>query len=540
MPKSIDFRAPKRSIHEVCEHRSTENQSNLAKIVEMSTDPRYTQVEVILDIKTEKQTYQNYLTNAVFVLAFLLVARIIANYFIPLNDATEARYGEIARKMLETGNWVTLLHDYGIPFWAKPPLSTWLSALSMKLLGVNEFAARLPALILSIGILWLIWDLVKKHSGLNTALVSILVLASTIYFFLDAGAVMTDPSLLFCTTLSTVAFWHAIVNKNRQWSYVFFIGLGLGLLAKGPIAIVLVGLPLFFWVLLRNQWINLWRRLPWIKGTLVLVAIALPWYILAEIRTPGFLNYFIVGEHLNRFLVPGWTGDKYGVAHNAPKGMIWLYAVVGIFPWSIVGGKWFVTHRKKIPSLFQDEDGWMSYWCICMLAPLVFFTFAGNIIYPYVFPSLPAFALIFAEIWSRSKQSLNSSKWILYLSLLCGVFFLAVTLMFEIKPNWVAKTQKSVIGAWINQQPTRGSNLVYWEGKTQFSAQFYSAGIAKATQNTHDLCILLSNNLDNYLVINSKLVKEIPKDLFSKCKPVKTIVFKDEQMLLLHCPVLSC
>ncbi len=67
--------------------------------------------------------------------------------FIPLNDVSEARYAEIARKMLETGNWVTPQHDYGVPFWAKPPLSTWLSAFSMKLFGVNEFAARLPGLL---------------------------------------------------------------------------------------------------------------------------------------------------------------------------------------------------------------------------------------------------------------------------------------------------------------------------------------------------------------------------------------------------------
>lgn len=494
----------------------------------------------MLNIKTGEQNHQKFFTNAAFVLIFLLIARIIANYFIPLNDATEARYGEIGRKMLETGNWVTLFHDYGIPFWAKPPLSTWLSALSMKLFGVNEFAVRLPGLCLSVGILLLVWDVAKKHSGAVTATVSILVLASTLYFFLDAGTVMTDPSLLFCTTLSLVAFWHALVDKNKLWSYVFFIGLGLGLLAKGPIDIVLVGIPIFFWVLLRNQWVNLWKQLPWIKGSFLVLAIALPWYILAEIRTPGFLNYFLVGEHLNRFLVPGWTGDKYGMAHNAPKGMIWIYAIAGIFPWNIIGGKWLLTNGKKLPSLFQDKDGWMSYWCLCMVAPLVFFTFASNIIYPYVFPSLPAFALFFAEIWSRFNQSMESSKWIFLVSLISGVFFLVATLIFEIKPDWVAKTQKPIIELWINQHPTSGSNLVYWAGRTEFSAQFYSAGKAKSIQNREGLCKLLSNNLDNYLVINSKLVEEIPKDLFSKCTPIKTIMLKDEKMNLVHCPVISC
>ncbi|MCL9685806.1 ArnT family glycosyltransferase [Legionella maioricensis] len=493
-----------------------------------------------MEKQNDELLQKNFFYSALFVLIFLLLCRIISNYFIPLNDTTEARYGEIARKMLETGNWVNLLHDYGIPFWAKPPLSTWLSALSMKLFGINEFAARLPGLFLSVGILALIGDLAKRHSGSNMATVSILVLAGTLFFFLDAGTVMTDPSLVFCTTLSMVAFWHAVVDKNKLWSYIFFIGLGLGLLAKGPLAVVLVGLPIFFWVLLRNQWVSLWKQLPWIKGTLLVLIIALPWYILAEIRTPGFLNYFIVGEHLNRFLVSGWTGDKYGFAHHAPKGMIWIYAVAGLFPWNVIGGGWLVKHGIKLPSLFQDEDGWMSYLCLCMLAPLVFFTFSSNIIYPYAFPCLPAFALFFAEIWSRSNRTLSSSKWILLLSALCGALFLIVTSVFIIKPDWLARTQKPVIEAWVNQHPEAGSNLVYWGPGADFSAQFYSGGKAKSTQSRQGLCKLLSNNLDNYLAIDSKLVAQIPKDLLLKFTLIKAVTHINKKTLLFYCPVLSC
>ena len=69
----------------------------------------------------------------------------------PLMDPTESRYAEIARKMLETGNWLMPQFDYGVPFWGKPPLSTWLSAAAMAVFGVNEFAARLPSLLLLAG-----------------------------------------------------------------------------------------------------------------------------------------------------------------------------------------------------------------------------------------------------------------------------------------------------------------------------------------------------------------------------------------------------
>lgn len=494
----------------------------------------------MLNVKNDDVIKQKFFTNTMFVLIFLLLCRIVASYFIPLNDSTEARYGEIARKMLETGNWVTLQHAYGVPFWAKPPLSSWLSALSMRVFGVNEFAARLPGLLLSIGILWLVWDLAKKHSGELTATLATLILASTLYFFLDAGTVMTDPSLIFCTTLALVAFWHAVVDNKTRWSYIFFIALGLGLLAKGPIAIVLVGIPVFFWVLIRNQWVNLWKKLPWIKGSLILFGIALPWYILAELRTPGFLNYFIVGEHINRFLTPGWTGDKYGLAHDEPKGMIWLYAVSGIFPWSIVGCSWLVQHGKKVRSLSRDDDGWMCYLVLCMVGPLVFFTFASNIIYPYVFPSLPAFALCFAELWNRSNPSYIKAKWIIPLSMMCGLFFIVATFMFAIKPDLIAKTQKYMVNAWIAQHPVPGSKLIYWDYTTPFSAEFYAAGKVVSTHNKSDLCTLLSNGGENYLVIGSHDADQLPHDLFAKFIAVDSVVFKNITFLLMHTPVLTC
>ncbi len=456
-------------------------------------------------------------------------------YFIPLNDSTEARYAEIARKMLETGNWVTLQHDYGVPFWAKPPLSTWLSVLLMKWFGVNEFAVRLPGLILSILIVWFVWDLAKKHSGFVVGRVAALVLAGTLYFYLDAGTVMTHPSLLFCLTLSMVAFWHGF-QGHILWSYVFFIGLGLGLLAKGPIAIVLIGMPIFFWVLYRREWHPLWKQFPWFKGTLISLTIALPWYVLAEMRTPGFVNYFIIGEHLHRFLIPGWTGDKYGMAHNESWGMIWIYAFAGIFPWSILGAHWIFKNWKKTPALFQDEDGWMLYLFFCMCIPLLFFTFASNIIYTYVFPSLPAFALFFAEGWKRSNLSSKSVNWILSLALVSGIVFLIATIVFNVKPEMVAKTQKAVVHAWLKEAPQAGSSLIYWDYKTEFSAQFYSEGKVKFAYDPAALYSLMRNTLENYLVINSKDLDQIPKELLSQCNSVTTIFYKENKIVLYHCP----
>ena len=75
----------------------------------------------------------------------------------PLFDNTESRYAEIARKMVETHIWVMPQYHYGVPFWAKPPLSTWSSAVTMEIFGINEFAVRLSSFIFSLGIFWLVY-----------------------------------------------------------------------------------------------------------------------------------------------------------------------------------------------------------------------------------------------------------------------------------------------------------------------------------------------------------------------------------------------
>ncbi len=469
------------------------------------------------------------------VLSFLLISRMLAMYFIPLNDSTEARYGEIARIMLETGNWVTPMQAYGIPFWAKPPLSMWASAFSMMLFGVNEFAARLPSLLLSIGILCLVWHVIKKRSGAQVGWLATLVLAGCLFFFLNAGTVMTDPALIFCTTLSLIAFWHAVVDKNKVWRYIFFVGISLGLLAKGPIALVLTGMPIFFWVVRHKQrWAALWQELPWFTGTLLMLLIAGPWYALAELHTPGFIHYFIVGENFHRFLDPCWAGDKYGFAHSAPLGMIWVYALLGILPWSIVGFVWLVRHAKTLPSLCRDPDGWVSYLLLCTLVPLGFFTFSSNIIYPYVFPSLPFFALLFAELGSRSHLDARDLRKLTDCAAISGVLFLIVSALFIVKPEWVAKSQYQLVKTYKNHRLSSDASLIYWSQKIDFSAQFYSAGKALATRDPQELQRLLLNRAGNYLVVNAQQLPTIPNKLREHLIKIATIPVLHDRFILLR------
>ncbi|MDP2568045.1 phospholipid carrier-dependent glycosyltransferase [Photobacterium damselae subsp. piscicida] len=250
-------------------------------------------------------------------------------------DTTEARYGEMARIMAETGNWITPMFDYNVPFWGKPPLFSWLSAAGIELLGNSEFAVRLPHLLVGILITIITYLFAKKVQKNNTeALLNAAILATSTAFIVISGAVMTDTALTFAITLSMVSFWRNWQQPSLFFGLLFFVGLAIGMLAKGPLTLVLVGISIVLWSLSDGRWRLLYAKLPWGYGLVTFLVLTLPWYLLAEWKTPGFLHYFIIGEHFMRFVVSGWKGNLYGTAHEELRGTIWLFALLATLPWS--------------------------------------------------------------------------------------------------------------------------------------------------------------------------------------------------------------
>ena len=214
-------------------------------------------------------------------LAVVLVSRLILMLIFPLTDTTEARYAEIARIMMETGDWITPYFDYNIPFWGKPPLSFWLQALSFNLFGVNEFAPRFPSWISILLTMGLIYHFLACVADKRTGLWAILIFSSFALVYMLSGVVITDPFLVLGTTLSMISFVMVLKHQPSYWGYLFFVGISIGLLSKGPIALVLLGGTIGLWLLLSpKRWRSL-KLFPWFSGLLLTAVLTLPWYIAA-------------------------------------------------------------------------------------------------------------------------------------------------------------------------------------------------------------------------------------------------------------------
>ncbi len=422
----------------------------------------------------------------------IALTRLISMAIVPLTDTTEARYGEIARIMAETGDFITPWFDYGVPFWGKPPLSFWTQAISFKLLGMSEFALRLPSWLATIATTFLVFSLIRAYSQRNQALLGAVIYSTMILSYVMAGAVLTDPFLTLGTTLTLVSFIRIQDQPTLPWRWFFFIGLAIGLLSKGPLALVLTGTPIFVWLVWSRQWALL-QKLPWLRGTTLTAVLTLPWYIAAELKTPGFLNYFIIGEHFLRFLDSGWQGDLYGSAHKQPHGMIWLHWLVATLPWGTIAlyamiRHWIGTRSNGLTQL----DGQQRLLLLAALFPGLFFTLSGNILWTYQLPALPPLAMLLALILYKNKTAIT--KPFFAIAALMPLIVLGIGLYSYQQPD-LLKTEKTLV-AYYNAQPEALNTPLIYLDNAQFSARYYTQGkVISMTQA--ELLAELNNVPDN-------------------------------------------
>ena len=437
------------------------------------------------------------------ILFWLLIAiRMFFNGLLPLMDKTEARYGEIARIMSETGNWTTPQIDYGIPFWGKPPLSTWASALSISAFGSAELFVRLPYLI----VLFLLALFIGKYRKELTQSFYIpgIILLTMPEYYLHAGVVSTDTFLCLSIALTMFGFWEALrENAKTYWGYIFFVGIGIGLLAKGPIIAILTLPPIFIWALITKNIKKIFLQLPWIVGVLLLLAISIPWYVLAELSTPGFIDYFIIGEHYERYFNADWKGDKYGFPKQQPLGMAWFFLIVFLLPWTIALIQLMI---KKWKSMKQDR--WILFLLLWGIWTPLFFTSSKSLIHPYILPSCIPAALIISNYWT----SLKNKK--LYTGIAIGLplLLLLIQLSGIAKPFYSHTTDKYLISN-LNQV-----KKIYALDEKSYSSQFYTQGKVELIKIDQFKSIMNSEN-PFYIIISNKHLKKVSFNLMSKlCK----------------------
>jgi 4-amino-4-deoxy-L-arabinose transferase-like glycosyltransferase len=383
-------------------------------------------------------------------------------------------------------------------------LSSWASALSITLFDDSAFFVRLPYLLVCGFIGW--W--IGKFSPKSTASSYLpgIILLSLPEFYLHSGVVSTDVFLTLSITVVMLSFWKSIQKEDSPaWGYLFFLGLGLGLLAKGPIIGVLTLPPILIWCLIQNNLISSLKKAPWVLGSFLLILIALPWYFLTEAASPGFIDYFIVGEHFNRYFNSGWVGDKYGFPKQQPFGIVWGFLIVFCLPWSLVFIQTLWRNFKKL-----KKDSWGLFLLSWILWTPLFFTTSTSLIHPYILPVTIPMALWIHHYWDEIKLKILFLKIglaIPFLILITYLSGLANSIFENNTDKYLIKNKKNV--------------PVYALDFKSYSSQFYTQGKIKIV-DTFTLHNLILNKDDFNIIIDHSRLKLLSTKLQESLTPIES------------------
>ncbi len=374
--------------------------------------------------------YKKYLglITAIFLLKFILIAIYTFHY------PSEARYASIAMRMALNDNYLMPFFAPDVPFLGKPPLAFWASALSFKIFGFSEFAGRLPHLLVMLALCLFLYRAVKKLYNQEIAIYSAIILLSC-PLFITLHSVMTESFLLLAMAIISLSFLVQIESaKKNIYGYLFFIGCAAALLTKGPVGIVMPCLGIFIYLIISKRWQELWQKFPIISGSIIFLTISLPWFILAEISYPGFLQYFIIGENFNRFATAGWQGDKYGHAHKVFFGAIWPFLLISTLPISLA----LLAKSSKVYAIISQKikrDQKLLFLCLSFIAPMIFLTFMRNMIMTYAIYALTPFVIICAYVIAEKRWD-KLIKFLLYFTLIIHIIALII---FTINPPIIAE-----------------------------------------------------------------------------------------------------
>jgi 4-amino-4-deoxy-L-arabinose transferase-like glycosyltransferase len=319
-------------------------------------------------------------------------------------DDVDAVQAQIARNMLQSGDWVTARLD-GVSYLEKAPFVYWAMAGSYRIFGAHDWAARIPIALSAIALACLTAAFATWAFGKRAGLYAGLCIATCVGLFLFTRILIPDVMLTFSVALAMWAFLRALDEEEvhpRFWAFILAASLGFGLLLKSLVSVVFpVGAGLLY-LALTHQLLSgrTWKRLHPFSGALIALLIAAPWHILAALRNPpyfsftlhsgpgqyhGFLWFFFINEQLLRFLNLRYPRDY----NTVPRFYFWALHLVWLFPWSV-----YFPAAARLSFKTVDRAGRTRLLALCWAGfVLVFFTFSTTQEY-YSMPAYPAFALL--------------------------------------------------------------------------------------------------------------------------------------------------
>lgn len=302
-----------------------------------------------------------------------------------LIGADEPRYAQVAREMLARHDFITPTLS-GTAWLEKPPLYYWQAMATYRVFGVSDWAARLPsACDAFLLVLAVYWFLRRFRPGME--LDGALILATSAGLVGYARAASMDMALAAAFGIAMLAWFAWFESGTRICLAVFYVGLALGLLAKGPVAPFLAALLITLFALSQKS-IEIVKKTLWLPGILLFCAIGLPWYVAVQVRNPEFFHVFILEHNLSRF-----GTNLYH--HPEP---FWYYipvTLLGWMPWSVFVAAALVWAIRRFRT--PQQQALAEFLLIWIAMIVMFFSISRSKLPGYVLPAISAGAILVVE-----------------------------------------------------------------------------------------------------------------------------------------------
>jgi 4-amino-4-deoxy-L-arabinose transferase-like glycosyltransferase len=380
--------------------------------------------------------------GALLLLAFWLGGLGLA----PLFDVDEGAFSEASREMLTSGDWghTTLS---GTDRFDKPILIYWFQAASLALLGVNEWATRLPSALAGWGWCVALAGFAAPRWGWRVAVLAAGMLATSVGPMLIGRAATADSMLNLLLTLTALDLWRAVEQGEHNEDYNPWplrraaLWMGLGLLDKGPVAIVVPGGALALWWLLSplaaQRWPLARRVLADGRAWIIVLLVAGPWYAYALHRHGmTFVDGFFLKHNLDRF-----SGTLEG---HSGSPLYYLVVMPLLFlPWSVL----LLPVLVRVRALWPDATSrYLLLWAAFVLG---FFSLSGTKLPHYVLYGMAPLVLLCARYWAETERGVYHWGWALALSALAllGLTAAAPDLAARLQAGTRDEFWRSLLGA---------------------------------------------------------------------------------------------
>ncbi len=352
-----------------------------------------------------------------FVLAgWLLMASYVSSSF-PFVGPDEPRYSQVARQMFESGDWITPRLGMN-PWFEKPVLLYWLMAVSFWIFGVTELAARLPSIAAAMAGTCFIFLMVSKSSGKKQAFVSACLWMTSLFFIGFSHAATFDMLLTACVTAGMYFFFRFEAEHRSIYLYALYFCCGLGILAKGFAAPILIGLPILLFLVVEGRWKEIPKLRPF-TGALTVAATTAIWFLPVSL-THGlrFWNEFVYQHHFVR----------YTSSHFHTSGGYFYYIPVlllGAYPWTI-------APLLGMPVRSVDPAALKRFSLCWLLSILLFFSFSQSKLPGYILPAAPAFFVLSGfSMMDFLENGKKGARWIILILILNLVVTAGLLLEFQ-------------------------------------------------------------------------------------------------------------